>query len=161
MEAILWYFSYLQVEWYVLIRTINLLTKRWTDLGAPGRQTVQGNHVCICAIDFKPRMANLLTHWGRVTHICVSKLTIIGSDNGFAPDRRQAINWTNAGILLIGPMGTNCSEILIEIHAFSFKTMHFKMSSGKWRPFCVGLNVLNGAASFYYGILQPIGHNTK
>ena len=23
-----------------------------------------------------------LTHWGQVTHICVSKLTIIGSDNG-------------------------------------------------------------------------------
>ena len=37
----------------------------------------------------------LLTHWGRVTHICVSKLTIIGSDNGLSPDRRQAIIWTN------------------------------------------------------------------
>ena len=42
-----------------------------------------------------------LTHWGRVTHICVSKLTIIGSDNGLSPGRRQAIIWTNAGILLI------------------------------------------------------------
>ena len=47
-----------------------------------------------------------LTHWGRVTHICVSKLTIIGSDNGLSPDRRQAIIWNNAGILLIGPLGT-------------------------------------------------------
>ena len=56
-----------------------------------------------------------LTHWGRVTHICVSNLTIIGSDNGLSPDRRQAIIWTNAGILLIGPLGTNFSEILIEI----------------------------------------------
>ena len=45
-----------------------------------------------------------LTHWGRVRHICVSKLTIIGSDNGLSPDRRQAIIWTNAGILLIGPL---------------------------------------------------------
>ena len=45
-----------------------------------------------------------LTHWGRVTHICVSKLTIIGSDNGLSPDRRQAIIWTNAGLLLIGPL---------------------------------------------------------
>ena len=43
-----------------------------------------------------------LTHWGRVTHICISKLTIIGSDNGLSPGRRQAIIWTNAGILLIG-----------------------------------------------------------
>ena len=38
-----------------------------------------------------------LTHWGRVAHICVSKLTIIGSDNGLSPGRRQAIIWTNAG----------------------------------------------------------------
>ena len=44
-----------------------------------------------------------LTHWGRATHICVSELTIIGSDNGLSPERRQAIIWTNAGILLIGP----------------------------------------------------------
>ena len=83
-----------------------------------------------------------LTHWGRVTHICVNKLTIIGSDNGLSPDRRQAIIWTNAGILLIGPLGTNFSEILIEIHALAFRKMHLKMSSGKWRPFCLGLNVL-------------------
>ena len=59
-----------------------------------------------------------LTHWGRVTHICVSKLTIIGSDNSLSPGRRQAIIWTNVGILLIRPLGTNFSEILIEIHAF-------------------------------------------
>ena len=29
-----------------------------------------------------------LTHWGRVTYICVSKLTIIGSDNGLSPGVR-------------------------------------------------------------------------
>ena len=83
-----------------------------------------------------------LTHWGRVTHICVSKLTIIGSDNGLSPDRRQAIIWTNAGLLLIGPLGTNFSEILIEVLTFSFKKMRFKVSSAKRRPFCLGLNVL-------------------
>ena len=81
------------------------------------------------------------THWGRVTHICVSKLTIIGSDNGLSPDRRQAIIWTIAGILLIGPLGTNFNEILIAIQTFSFKKMHLKMLFGKWRPFCPGLNV--------------------
>ena len=43
-----------------------------------------------------------LTHWGRVTHLCVSKLTSIASDNGLSPGRRQAIIWNNAGILLIG-----------------------------------------------------------
>ena len=50
-----------------------------------------------------------------LTHIYVSNQTIIDSDNGLAPDRRQAIIWTNAGILLIGPLGTNFSEVLIEI----------------------------------------------
>ena len=83
-----------------------------------------------------------LTHWGRVTHICVGKLTNIGSDNGLSPGRRQAIIWTNAGILLIRPLGTNFSEFLIIIHTFSFNEMQLKMSSAKWRPFCLGLNVL-------------------
>ena len=58
--------------------------------------------------------------------------------------RRQAIIWTNAGVLLIGPLGTNFSEIFIEIYIFSFKKMHLKMSLGNWRPFCLGLNVLTG-----------------
>ena len=58
--------------------------------------------------------AKWLTHWGRVTQIWVSKLAIIGSDNGLSPGRRQAIIWTNAGILLIGTLGTNLSEIFIE-----------------------------------------------
>ena len=62
-----------------------------------------------------------LTDWGRVTHICVGKLTITGSDNSLSPERHQVIIWTNAGILLIGPLGTNFSEILIEIQTFSLK----------------------------------------
>ena len=80
-----------------------------------------------------------LTHWGRV------KLTIIGSDNGLLPGRHQAIIWTNAEILLIDPLGTKFSEILIEIHTFSLKKMHLNMSSRKWWPFC-DLNVLNALA---------------
>ena len=40
---------------------------------------------------------------------------LLNSDNGLSPGRRQAIIWTNAGMLLIGPLGTNFSEILIEI----------------------------------------------
>ena len=76
-----------------------------------------------------------LTHWGRVTHICVGNLTIIVPENGLSPGRRQAIIWTNAGILLIGPLGTNFSEILIAIITFSLKKTHLKMSSAKCRPF--------------------------
>ena len=68
-----------------------------------------------------------LTHWGQVTPICVNKLTIIGSDNGLSPGRRQAIIWTNAGLFLIRTLGTDFSEILSEIHTFSFKKMHLKM----------------------------------
>ena len=91
-----------------------------------------------------------LTHWGRVTHICVSELTIIG------------------GLLLIEPLGTYVSEISIGIQTFSFKKMHLNMSSAKWRPFCLGLNVLTltrvmacclTAPSHYLNVeSSPIGH---
>ena len=76
----------------------------------------------------------LLTHWGWVTYICVSRLTINGSDNGLAPGRRQAIIWTNAEKLLIGPLATNFSEILIEI------CIHFR-----WRK-CISKCPLEMAA---------------
>ena len=74
-------------------------------------------------------------------HICVNRLTIIGSDNGLSPGRRQAIFWTNDGILLIRTLGTNFSEIVSAIRTFSLTKMHLKMSA-KWRMFCLGLNVL-------------------
>ena len=85
----------------------------------------------------------LLTHWGRVTHIWFSKLTIIGSDNGLSPDWRQTIIWTNAGILIFWPLGTKFSEVLIRIEIFSFKKMQLKLPSLKWQPFCLGLNELS------------------
>ena len=65
---------------------------------------------------------------------------IISSDNGLSPVRRQAIIWTNAGILLIGPLGTNFGEIWIGIQTFSFDKLHLKTSSVKWRLSCIGLN---------------------
>ena len=82
----------------------------------------------------------IITLWS--SDICINKLTIIGSDNGLAPVKREAIIWTNDGIMLIGPLGTNLSDILIDTHRVSLKKMHLKLSSGKWRPFCLGLNVL-------------------
>ena len=77
-----------------------------------------------------------------MTHICVSKLTVIGSDNGLSPGRRQVIIWANTGILLIRTLKANCSEILSEINTFSFTKMHLTMSSTKWRRLCLGLNGL-------------------
>ena len=94
---------------------------------------------------------NVLTHWGRVTYICISKLTFIGSDNGLLPDWCQAIIWTNAGILLIWTSGTNFSEILSKIHTFLLQKMHLKMLSAKWYPFCLDFTVLSyGLPSKWY-----------
>ena len=91
-----------------------------------------------------------------MTHICVSKLNNIGSDNGLSHGQRQAIIRTHVGILLIGPPGTNFSKMLIEIHIFSFKKMHVKMLSAKWLPFCLGFNVL----SKIYEVVNQLGHLT-
>ena len=66
-------------------------------------------------------IANFLTHWCRVMHICVSKLIITGWENDLSPGRRQAIIWTNAGILLVWTLGTKSSKILSEIYTFSFR----------------------------------------
>ena len=81
------------------------------------------------------------------------KLIIIGSDNGLSPTRPQAIIWTTAGILLIGPSGTNFSEIFIGIQTFSVKKMHLKMSYARSCSFCLGLNMLNFCI-FILNILQ-------
>ena len=67
--------------------------------------------------------------------------------------QRQAIIRTQAGIMLIGPLGRNFNEILIKIHTLSFKNMHLKMLSGKWRSFCLGLKVLT-----YCGLVKPYGN---
>ena len=88
----------------------------------------------------------VLTRWGWVPHICVSKLTITGSDNGLSPDWRRAIIWTNAGILLIRSWGTNFSEILNKICTFfiqenAFENAVCKMVANLSQPPCV--NVVN------------------
>ena len=92
--------------------------------------------MCLCLCVCHDDCPDNLTHWGRMTHICFSELIIVGSSNGLPPGQRQ----TNAGILLIGPLWTHFSEILIEI--YSFTKMQFEMSSGNWQPLCLSLNVL-------------------
>ena len=104
----------------------------------------------------------ILTNWSRVMHICISKLAIIDSDNGLLPGRRQTIIWINAGILLNGSLGTNFSEIFIKILTFSYKKMHLKISSVKWRLFCLGLNVLNNCGlGMSYAIIDHGLHRVK
>ena len=75
-------------------------------------------------------------------HLCISKLAIIGSDNGLSSRQHQAIIRTNGEILSIGTLGTNFSEILMEIHTFIQDRAFEKTSSGKWQSFCLSLSVL-------------------
>ena len=79
-----------------------------------------------------------------MTHICVGNLTIIGSDNGLLPGRCQAITLTNAGLLLIGPLGTNFQVNLIQnstifriIQENALQNAVCKMASILFRPQCV------------------------
>ena len=49
-----------------------------------------------------------------------------GSDKDLSSVRHQAVIWNNAVVLLIGPLGTNFDEILIETYTFSYRKMHLK-----------------------------------
>ena len=70
----------------------------------------------------------VLTHWGWVTHICISKLTIIGSDNGLSSGQRQTIIWNGQATshylkqcwYIHWALGTNFNEISIKIHTMIF-----------------------------------------
>ena len=78
----------------------------------------------------------LIAHECRI-YVPVNQVSM-GSGNGLSPIGRQAIIWTSAGLLSIGPLVTNFSEILIKIQIFSFTKMHLKISSAKRRPFVQG-----------------------
>ena len=108
------------------------------------------------------------THWGRMTHICVSRPKVFDLDNGLSPGRRQAIIWTNVGTLLIRPLGTKFNEILIEIHTFSFTKIQNKlMSSGNfaailYRPQSVNrMSLSNHKRLFQTLHTQPLGKRIK
>ena len=98
-----------------------------------------------------------LIHWGRVTHICIGNITIIGPDNGLSFGRRQAIIWTNAGILLIWTVGTNFSEILIEILTFSlknaFESVVCEMAAMLFRSKCV--NITANKNTSHLTVIKP------
>ena len=82
-----------------------------------------------------------LTHWGWVTHICIGILTSNGSDNGLLPGPRQAIIWTNAGIVLIEPLETNSVKFYSEFKHFHSRKCIWKchLENGVHfsRPQCV------------------------
>ena len=104
---------------------------------------------CHCDNQWCRSFSWLLTHWSRVTHICVSKLATIG----LRPGRRQTIICTNAGLSLNGPLGTNFSEISIEMHASSFKKMYLKTSPAKWRLFRLNVSIPLGNTTSTFALL--------
>ena len=146
--------NFYSIPWYCQSGKSPCMTEMENVRGLPCRQSLQSTQSIYL---FESLISNWrLTHWGRVTHICVSKLTIIGSDNGLSPDRRQAIIWTNAGLLLIGPSGTNFSEILIEIifiQENAFESVVCETAAILSRPQCV-----NATTSNIFGWIKSCWH---
>ena len=114
------------------------------------------------------KLTFLHSDWGRVTtqwwrswplHICVSKLTSIGSDNGLSPDRRQAIIWTNAGILLIGPLHGSRLQWNLNRNLYRFIQENAALENivWNWRPFCLGLNVFTTR----YNVVNWVGNQYR
>ena len=127
-------------------------------------------YLCWCNVISRKWVFNLiwwlwyiycLTNLPLVLHICVGLRVSISSGNGLSPVRCQAITWTNADLLSIGPLGTNFSEIQIEIENISFMKMHVKMSSSKWRTFCYGEDELNGFVSLFLLVLWSLWYAKK
>ena len=107
-----------------------------------------------------PRQQLLSGEQSQLTSKWLSNLTIIGSDNGLSPERRQAITWTNAGLLSMGLLRTYFCEIWIGILSFSFKKMQLKMLSAKMWPFCAGRDELTDFSWFactytHRGLVMP------
>ena len=134
---------YSTCRWYDRLSVCRYLEKPWFHNQASAYHATSGQ---------TSGDATVLPHWGQVAHICVSKLTIIGSYNGLSPGRRPAIIWTNTGILLIGPSRINFSEILIEMRIFSFIENAFenivcKMLVISSRPQCVKTQSMQESSS--------------
>ena len=100
-----------------------------------------------------------LSRWGRLAHVCVNNLTTIRSDNGLSPGRRKAIIQNNAMILLIRPLGTKFGEISIGIQTSSLTKIRLKVSSVKWCPICLGLNVLTYWDLVMHLCANALGHH--
>ena len=92
-------------------------------------------------------------NWGRVMHICVNELTIIGSDNGLLPGCVKPLSDTD-GLLLIGNLGTNFSEILNEIYIFvqdnGFENVVCKMLAILSQPLCVNIKQITPMGCVIY-----------
>ena len=73
----------------LIFSVLSILVRCKTSSQVPSDLRCRDAHVSVILFDksdsFTPVYHIRLTHWGRVTHLCVDELTITGSDNGFAP----------------------------------------------------------------------------
>ena len=99
-----------------------------------------------------------LTHWGRLTHICVSKPAIIVSDNTHWFSHHLDQCWN----MFDGAMGTSFSEILIKIYTFLLNKIHLKMSSAKsWVFFSASMSwMVNVKSQYQPNVKKYLLHKT-
>ena len=96
-------------------------------------------------------------------HICNSKLTIIGSDNGLSPGQHQVIIWTSARILLIAPFTNKLQWNLNQntklfINENALENVVRKMAAILSQPRCVNSPCLpHGGISIQYLIASFMG----
>ena len=135
------------------IKSKNITTKRmvYNDARQVGFFSIKVIHFCTnagllnCNSTIYAFQANLWlngtplsiqnTHWGRVTHICVSRLTIIDSYNGLSPPGAKPLSEQMLEYCWLGPWEIQWN--LIEIYTFSFMKIHWKMAVTLTRPHCV------------------------
>ena len=103
---------------------------------------VVGHAILVVTTKIAILCPNYLTHWGLGMHICISKLTIISSDNGLAPGRHQAlcvnqwcniVNWSLGNKLQWNLDG----NLYIFIQENAFENVVWKMSAILSWPQCV------------------------
>ena len=78
----------------ISLQSTVVITVKKNHLSMRASQRISDLICCCCWYSFEYiayYSEEKLFPWGRVMHICVSKLNIIGSDNGLSPGRHQAI----------------------------------------------------------------------
>ena len=131
MRSVWRYFFLLLPKFYITYSTTPSLTY-WS------YYTLALNH----RINSNQSVVVFLTHSCCVTHICVSKLSIIGSDNGLSPAWHQAIIWPNTGILSIRILGPKFQwnlkqNLCVVIQENAFKNVVCEVTAIVSRPQCV------------------------
>ena len=109
-------------------------------------------------------MLQPLTNWGRVTHICVDNLTVIGSENGLSPGRRQASIWNQCWNIVNWTLGNKLqwkfnqnSNIFIQENVF--ENVVCEMAFILSRPQCVKQTMLEEVG--YQSLLSFMGSSSQ